>query len=127
MIIGIGTDIIEIQRIEKVINKTPRFYKTIYTEEERAYYAAGHRKVESLAGAFAAKEAVSKALGTGFRGFSPCDVEIRRNELGKPEVQLLGGAKQVADELGVDKIHLTISHCQGYAVAYVIVEGVDVR
>lgn len=125
MIIGIGTDIIEIQRIEKVISKTPRFYKTVYTEEERAYYEAGHKKVESLAGAFAAKEAVSKALGTGFRGFSPCDIEVKRNALGKPEVHLLGGAKQVADELGVGRIHLTISHCQSYSVAYVVVEGVE--
>ena len=124
MIIGIGTDIIEIQRIEKVIQKTPRFYKTVYTKEEQAYYEAGHKKVESLAGAFAAKEAVSKALGTGFREFSPCDIEIIRNELGKPEVKLHGGAKEVADKLGTNQVHLSISHCQTYAVAYVVIEGV---
>ena len=123
MIIGIGTDIIEIQRIEKVIQKTPRFYKTVFTQEERAYYEAGHKKVESLAGAFAAKEAVSKALGTGFREFSPCDIEVVRNELGRPGVRLLGGAQEIAQQLGIKQIHLSISHCQTYAVAYVIIEG----
>ena len=65
MIIGIGTDIIEISRIEKAILNTSTFVNKVYTEKEQTYYKEKHKKVETLAGLFAAKEAVSKALGTG--------------------------------------------------------------
>ncbi len=123
MIIGIGTDIIEIQRIERVISKTPRFYETIFTDKEKEYYISKGRKVENLAGAFATKEAVSKALGTGFRDFSAGDIEVVHNELGKPEVNLYKEAKKLSEKLGATNIHLTISHCQTYAVAYVVIEG----
>lgn len=123
MIIGIGTDIIEIQRIERVIGKTPKFYETIFTDVEKQYYISKGKKVEHLAGAFATKEAVSKALGTGFRTFSASDIEVVHDELGKPEVKLYKEAKKLSEKLGVKSIHLTISHCQTYAVAYVVIEG----
>ena len=86
MIIGIGTDIVEIDRIEKAVHRTNRFMDKIYTEHEQEYYKINHKKIESLAGFFAAKEAVSKALGTGFRSFEVRDIEIIPNEIGKPEV-----------------------------------------
>ena len=123
MIIGIGTDVIEIERIKKAILKTDTFFEKIYTTREKAYYRENHKRVETLAGLFAAKEAISKALGTGFRGFGARDIEIVPNELGKPEAYLYGEAKTRANSLGICKIHLSISHCRAYATAFAIAEG----
>lgn len=122
MIKGIGTDMIEISRIEKAVAGSS-FFNKIYTEGERAYYVEKKKKIETLAGLFSAKEAVSKALGTGFRGFKPCDIEILPNELGKPEVTLYGKAKELEILLGIEKIHVSITHCQSYAVAFAVAEG----
>ena len=123
MIKGIGTDIIEISRIEDAIMRTPRFFERIYTQKERDHYIVSQKKVESLAGLFAAKEAVSKALGTGFRNFTTSDIEVLPNALGKPEVTLYNGALEEANNQGITTIHLSISHCKQYATAYVIAEG----
>ena len=118
-----GTDIIEIERIKKAILQTNSFFDKIYTTREKDYYREHRKKVETLAGLFAAKEAVSKALGTGFRGFSAKDVEIVPNDLGRPEVYLYGEAKIRANSLGMCKIHVSISHCKTYATAFAIAEG----
>lgn len=123
MIIGIGTDVIEIERIKKAIQKTDTFFEKIYTTREKAYYREKYKRVETLAGLFAAKEAISKALGTGFRGFSASDIEIIPNELGKPEAYLYGEAKVIANRLEICKIHVSISHCKAYATAFAIAEG----
>lgn len=123
MIIGIGTDIIEIERVAKAIEKTEGFFKRVYTEKEQESYRKKNKKVETLAGLFSAKEAVSKALGTGFRGFSFLDIEILANELGKPEVTLYGGAKRLSEDLGIKHIHVSISHSRSHATAFVIAEG----
>ena len=87
-IYGIGTDIIEISRIRDAINRTSSFKKKVYTEKEIEYIEKKKEPYVSYAGRFAAKEAVSKALGTGVRGFSLSDVEILNDELGKPNVVL---------------------------------------
>ena len=110
MIVGIGTDLIEIARIEKACRKQA-FLSRIYTEEECR-----------LAGNFAVKEAVSKALGTGFREFMPIDIEVLRNELGKPYVNLYGGAAKRAFELNVGIIHVTITNTKEYAQAFAVAE-----
>ena len=123
MIIGIGTDIIEIDRIEKVISQTKLFFDKVYTANEQDYYKTKHKHVETLAGFFAAKEAVSKALGTGFRNFSMRDIEIVPNHLGKPEVYLYGNAKKLSNEMGIGIIHISISHCKTYATAFAVAEG----
>ena len=123
MIIGIGTDVIEIERIKKAVQQTSSFYEKIYTTREKAYYREKNKRVETLAGLFAAKEAISKALGTGFRGFSAGDIEIIPNEIGKPEAYLYGEAKVLADRLEICKIHVSISHCKAYATAFAIAEG----
>lgn len=123
MIIGIGTDIIEISRIEKAVLSTSSFLNKVYTENEQTYYKNKHKKVETLAGLFAAKEAVSKALGTGFRGFSARDIEIVPNALGKPEVTLYGEAKSLSHRLGIKEIHISISHCKTYATSFAVAEG----
>lgn len=123
MIIGVGTDIIEISRIEQAVVKGKAFYNKIYTRKERDYYEEKQKKIETLAGLFSAKEAVSKALGTGFSGFGPEDIEIVPNYQGKPEVTLYAGAKKLAEQLGVTKVHISISHCQSYATSFVVIEG----
>lgn len=80
---------------------------------------------ESVAGRFAAKEAVSKALGTGIRGFEFKDIEIDKNTLGKPIVSLRGEAKKLGEKLGNYKIHLSISHSKENAIAYAVLEVIE--
>lgn len=123
MILGIGTDLIEIVRIDKAIKRTPSFMSKIFTERENDYFRKKHYKPETIAGVFAAKESVSKALGTGFRTFTPKDIEIIPNHLGKPQVVLYNEAKALGETFGCSAMHITISHCKEYAVAYAIMEG----
>lgn len=119
MIIGIGTDIVEVERVLKVCEKDT-FLKKYYTEAEQTLI----RDRNSRAAAnFAAKEAVAKVFGTGFAGFSPNEIEVLRDESGKPYVQLYGKAFQKADLLGIRQIHLTLSDTKEYAVAFAVGEG----
>jgi len=120
MIFGVGADIIEIGRVESAVSGAA-FYEKTFTAAEREYLLG--RRPESAAGMFAAKEAVAKALGTGFRGFRPADVEIIHNELGAPYAALHGRAAEIAAENSVTKIHISISHCETYAAAYAIAEA----
>ena len=122
MIIGVGTDLIEIERVRKACEKEA-FLTRVYTQEERRQ--AGER-ISRLAGDFAVKEAVSKVLGTGFRGFWPSDVEVLRDELGKPWVRLLGPAQKLAQERGIDRIHVSITNTEVYALAFAVGEGEQV-
>ena len=122
MIIGIGCDIIEIERIKKALTKE-NFAQKFFTEREILYCKA--RKVQSassFAARFAAKEAVVKALGTGFREGEFKEIEILNDELGKPYVKLYGSYKNLAEARGVKKIHLSLSHSQTNAMAYSIME-----
>lgn len=123
MIIGVGTDIIEIDRIERALENTQTFFEKVYTVNERHYYLENHKKVQTLAGLFAAKEAISKALGTGFRSFGMGEIEIIPNSLGKPEVTLYGQAKLLSQQLGISSIHISISHSKTYATAFAVAEG----
>ncbi|AEB75092.1 holo-ACP synthase [Clostridium botulinum] len=125
MIIGIGTDIVEIERIQKAINRNPNFITKLFTKNEIEYFKSRNMRPEFVAGRFAAKEAVSKALGTGFRGFEFKDIEIENNILGKPMVNLKGKAKKIDKKWGNYKIHLSISHGRENAIAYAILEVVD--
>lgn len=127
MIIGIGTDIIEITRIEQALSKTEQFFNKVYTEKERHYYLEKRKKVETLAGWFCAKEAVSKALGTGFRQFGLRDIEVLPNAVGKPEIRLYGKAEALRKSLGIEEIQVTIAHCKSYATAFAIAEGVSLK
>lgn len=119
MIIGIGTDLIQISRIEKACAKE-RFLKKIYTEKE---CRLAKKRSSFLAGNFAVKEAVSKSLGTGFLGFMPRDIEVLRDELGKPYVNLYHGALRRAKQIGAERILVSISNTNEYAMAFALAEG----
>jgi holo-[acyl-carrier protein] synthase len=119
MILGLGTDIIEISRVAKACERE-RFIKRCFTETEAALFANG--KFQTAAGNFAAKEAAAKALGTGFSGFSLPDIEVLRDDAGKPVINLYKGAKKVFETLGAKHIYVSISHCENYASAVVIIE-----
>lgn len=115
--IGIGIDIIEIDRIEKALLKQDRFLEKLFTKYEITYYQEKGQKAETIAGIFAAKEAVSKVLGKGVSGYTWQDIEIKHDSNGKPEVFLYKGAYALAEELCIKKILVSISHCKMYAVA----------
>ena len=119
MLTGVGCDLIEIERMKKACEKEA-FLMRVYTENERRQ-ADG--KASVLAGTFAVKEAVAKVFGTGFRRFMPIDVEVFRDELGKPYVVLHGNAKIVAEEKGIRKIEVSISNTETQAMAFAVGEG----
>ncbi|WP_455541973.1 holo-ACP synthase [Intestinibacter sp.] len=120
-IFGIGIDIIEIDRIEKVLERTPRFLERNFTEKEIEYFKQRNFKSESIAGNFAAKEAISKAIGTGIRGFKLIDIEILRDELGKPIVNIYNNLKEICISYSIRDIKVSISHSENYAVANSII------
>lgn len=119
MIAGIGTDIIEIRRVTEACENA-HFLERIFTEKEQALFRQDPRKA---AGNFAVKEAVAKALGTGFRGFGPGDIEVRRDGAGAPCVTLFGAAEALAKERGIKRWHVSISHTDSLVTATVIGEG----
>lgn len=121
MIYGIGTDIIEVKRIEDSIERFgQRFLDRIFSVEEQAYCLQHRDAGRHFAGRFAAKEAIVKALGTGFRnGITWLDIEICNDPRGKPMVQLSNKLKEAFDS---PKIHLSISHGKDYATAFSICE-----
>jgi holo-[acyl-carrier protein] synthase len=157
MIVGIGVDVCEIARLEEALDRNPGLAERLFTDEERVLPNGQPRPVRSLAGRFAAKEAVAKALGApsglGWHQavilpgkpldeasetaqieagvHEPADLgwpgemsQVRRNAGdGAPLLHLEGAAKALADELGVQHIHLSISHDGGVAVAMVVCEG----
>lgn len=120
MIIGIGTDIIEIDRVRKAVEANERFLKRIFTLSEREYFLKRKMSMETIAGSFAAKEAVVKALGIGIGKVGFSDIEIFRNEKGQPFVVLSDHAKRMLQEYQEMNFMLSISHCKEYAVATAI-------
>jgi holo-[acyl-carrier protein] synthase len=122
LIAGIGTDIVEIGRIEKAMGKSGRFLDKVFSAGEQEYLRSRNLRPEYVAGRFAAKEAVSKALGTGFVGFGFTDIEIARSSSGKPEVVLKEKADRVARGFGDYRMHISITHGRDCAVAFAVLE-----
>ena len=122
MILGVGTDLCEIARMRKAM-ENPRFLPRVCTpaERERLEPLCPERRAERLAGLFAAKEAVAKALGTGFAGFGFADVEILAEENGRPTARLTGGALKALSQPA--RIHVSISHDGGLALAFAVIES----
>jgi len=127
MIIGIGTDIVECDRIWKVCEKHgENFLQLILTPAEKELMLSRKSPTPFLAARWAAKEAFSKALGTGIgEKCTFADIEILPGEKGKPYVRLSGKTAVTAAESGVKKIHISLSHEKNYAVATILLEGVD--
>lgn len=117
--VGLGVDIVEIARMRKIIDRSPAFVEKVYSAAERAYCDSHAHPEVHYATRFAAKEAVLKALGTGFsEGIGWLDVEVRRTSKGRPYVVLTGRAREVAREQGVREIPLSLSYTHTDAVAW---------
>jgi holo-[acyl-carrier protein] synthase len=123
VITGIGTDLIEIVRIQRAIEKNPHFMERVYTANEIAYCRRKKNAWQSFAARFAAKEAVSKALGTGIGPVGLMEIEILNAENGQPKVVLHGKALQLAADRNIQRVHISLSHSEAYAMATAVLEG----
>ena len=126
-VVGIGTDIIECLRIAQMIERHGElFLNRVYTPQEIEYCSQRKAATQHYAGRWAAKEAVLKALGTGWaRGISWRDIEVRSQTGGKPLIRLEGGAGEVSQRLGISSMLISISHCRSHATAYALALGND--
>ena len=124
-IIGIGTDITECLRIARMIERHGElFVNRVYTPEEIRYCQNRKQSTQHFTGRWAAKEAILKALGTGWtRGISWLDMEIRNEPGGRPVVTVRGGVKEVVEQLGITKLLVSISHCRSHATACAVAVG----
>jgi holo-[acyl-carrier protein] synthase len=124
-IIGTGIDITECLRIAQMIERHGELFITrVYTDAEIEYCTTRKAATQHYSGRWAAKEAVLKALGTGWRrGISWRDIEICNDRKGAPTVNLRGGARDVMEKAGIRRLHVSISHCRSFAVAHVVAEG----
>lgn len=122
MIYGVGTDIVEISRIKRIIERSPLFIEKVFTSGEREYCLRKKHAEESWATRFAAKEAVLKAFGTGLSKYAWRDVEIINRENGQPEVILHGELEVLARRYKVRNIRISLSHSNDSAIAFALVE-----
>ena len=124
-IVGIGVDLVEVVRFGQVIERQGDvFLQRIFTTDELAYCAPMRRPAAHYAARFAAKEAVAKALGTGIGAEATWqEIEVRRSPEGRPSIRLHGATAQYAASRGVAEIHLSLSHTETTAIAYVILAG----
>jgi holo-[acyl-carrier protein] synthase len=124
-ILGIGTDIIECLRIAQMIERHGElFIARVYTEYEFEYCSQRKAATQHYAGRWAAKEAVLKAMGTGWaRGIRWRDIEVRNDVSGRPSIRLGGGAREVCENLGISEMMISISHCRTHATAFAVAIG----
>ncbi|MDY0076902.1 MAG: holo-ACP synthase [Bacteroidales bacterium] len=124
MIFGIGTDIIEVGRMERHLNNSEALRDKLFTEREQAYANNKASMYQHYAARFAAKEAFFKALGTGYRfGMAFCEIEVINDDLGKPVIHVYGKVKEFIEKQGIKNIHLSISHVKEMANAFVVLEA----
>ncbi len=118
-IVAHGIDLVDCPRIEEMVKRHgERFVKRVFTAAEQAYAEASKNRIEKLAGRFAAKEAVLKLIGTGWRGkIAWTDIEIVNNPAGSPEVSISGEVEKLADKLGIKHISVSITHTADFAIA----------
>jgi len=118
-IIAHGIDLVDCPRIEKMIKEHgKRFINRVFTAAEQNYAQDKKDRIEKLAGRFAAKEAVLKLMGTGWRGkIAWTDIEVVNNAVGQPEVSLTGEVKKLADKLGINHISVSITHTANFVIA----------
>lgn len=121
-ILGIGQDLIDIERVASLLERYPRFAERCFTEHEQAYASRFTFPARRFAARFAGKEAVMKSMGTGYRRIRWTDIEITGG--GKPTVRLSGTALARAEVLGVEEIHVSITHTDDTAMVLAVAEGV---
>jgi len=128
-VIGIGTDIVEVLRIAQMIERHGElFLNRVYTPREIEYCSSRKAATQHYAGRWAAKEAILKALGTGWsRGIQWRDMEIRNDGAGKPSVALGGGAREMCEQLGIAELLISISHCRSHATAFAVAVGLSLQ
>ena len=120
--IGIGVDVVEIERFRRSLERTPTMRERLFTKSELAYVEKQVDPVPSLAVRFAAREAVMKSLGLGLGAFGFHDVWVERAESGAPSLSFAGRAAELAEEAGVLRWHISLTHSDLVAVAYVLAE-----
>lgn len=125
ILLGIGIDVVEVDRVKSSMDEyDEKFLSRIFTEKERKYCARQKRPEIHFAARFAAKEAISKAFGTGIgKDASWLDMEITRRESGEPEVLLSGAALKLAEARGVTQVMVSLTHAQHYAAANAVIMG----
>lgn len=123
-LLGVGVDLCGIARIERAIEKA-HFYERVFTPEERAYLdQKGKSRAQSAAAMFAAKEAVAKALGTGFSGgVMPWNISVVHDEKGAPGAELSGAAKERLEQMGGVGVRISLSHEGDSAIAFAVIGG----
>jgi len=125
MIFGIGTDIIEVERVRKEVSKEGGFREKVFSPKEIKYCESKRNKAQNYAARYAAKEAFLKAIGTGWRdGLAFNEIEIVNNELGKPEITLYGKTKEFVEKIGNTNILVSLSHIKDFVNAVVIIEKI---
>lgn len=123
MIVGIGTDIVRVERIRRLLKRYPAFVERVFSAGEISFCQGKASPEQSYAARFAAKEAVMKALGTGWDGqVNWRDIEVQSNGNGKPLILLHGGARKKMASLEADRIQLSLAHEKEYALAFVVLE-----
>ena len=126
MIFGVGTDIIEVNRVKTVMESDIGFRDKIFTEGEIVYCEKMKNKQQHYAARYSAKEAFLKALGTGWRfGIRYADIDVFHDLLGNPHIRLYGKAEELAQKENISKIHVSLSHVREMATATVILELED--
>ncbi|RJO62877.1 MAG: holo-ACP synthase [Dehalococcoidia bacterium] len=124
MILGTGTDLLDVSRMERDLEEKDGLADKLFTPAEIGYCRSMRHPAQHFAARFCAKEAFFKALGTGYRGgLAWHEVEVRRNVLGRPELHLTGKALEAAQNLGAQHLHLSLSHTRQLALAMVILES----
>ena len=118
-IVAHGIDLVDFPRLERMIKRhSERFLNRVFTVREQADANAIKNRMEKLAGRFAAKEAVLKLLGTGWRGkIAWTDIEVTNNSLGQPMVEVSGEVKEIAEKMGIGQISISITHTANFAIA----------
>jgi holo-[acyl-carrier protein] synthase len=122
-VVGIGVDAVEIERFRRSLERTPSMHTRLFTAAELDYVRPKSDPVPSLAARFAAREATMKALGVGLGAFGFHDVWVTRADSGEPSLVVEGAARELAERAGVSRWHLSITHTESVAIAYVIAIG----
>lgn len=123
MVLGIGTDLVDIDRFRKVLQRTPGLFDRLFQADELAYAKLANDPVPRLAARFAAKEATLKSLGCGVGAMKMRDIEVLHHEDGRPELCLHASAKQKAAAIGATRFLVTLSHTNQFAQAVVVALG----